>query len=371
VPDKPASERTERPTSKKLSKAKSKGQTPQSQELMSFVSIVVLVAMVALLATGLTRWFIVQLKQGMSCETSVFANNKAFINFVNAKITDFIVVIIPICTALYIGAVVGSVVVGGLNYSPGAIKLNFSILNPVGGLGKLLNMRSMVRLLSSILKLLFISIIAWFYLKDKLEVLATLRWAWSLQILAVIAKLILGLCIRVCIALLVLGVADTVFQKWKYIQDLKMTKQEVKEERRQTEGAPEVKSRIRRIQLQMAMKRMLQEVPKASVVLTNPTHVAVALRWDPAAKRPQADKHQKTRSGVREPEAPVLVAKGADHLAEKIREIARAYGVPIVRKPELARTIYSTVELDSPIPSTLYVVVAEVLALVYRLRHRR
>ena len=143
----------------------------------------------------------------------------------------------------------------------------------------------------------------------------------------------------------------------------RMTKQEVKEERRQTEGAPEVKSRIRRIQLQMAMKRMLAEVPKASVVLTNPTHVAVALRWDP--------KGQKTRYRTTVPEAPVLVAKGADHLAEKIREIARAYGVPIVRKPELARTIYSTVELDSPIPGTLYVAVAEVLALVYRLRHRK
>ncbi len=352
--EKPAAERTERPTGKVLSKARSRGQTPQSQEVMSFMSILVLVAMVAFLASPLCRWCVVQLEQGMSCDTSIFADNKVFIAFMNAKVTSFIVVIFPICAALCVGAVVGSIVVGGFNYSPGAIRLDFGAINPVGGLGKLVNMRSMVRLVSSVLKLLFVSVIAWYYLQDKLEVLAALRWAWSFGMLAAIAKIILGLMIRICIALLVLGAADTVFQKWKYLQDLKMTKQQVKEERRQTEGAPEVKHRIRRIQLEMAMKRMLAEVPKASVVLTNPTHVAVALRYD-----------------AKETEAPLLVAKGADHLAEKIREIARAYGVPVIRKPELARTIYSTVKLDSTIPQSLYAAVAEVLAMIYRLRRRR
>jgi flagellar biosynthetic protein FlhB len=120
------------------------------------------------------------------------------------------------------------------------------------------------------------------------------------------------------------------------------------------EGSPEVKSRIRRIQIQMAMKRMLQEVPKASVVLVNPTHVAVALRYE-----------------TKTMESPVVVAKGADHLAEKIREIARAYGVPIIRRPELARALYSTVEPGNPIPENLYVAVAQVLALIYRLRHKK
>ena len=133
-----------------------------------------------------------------------------------------------------------------------------------------------------------------------------------------------------------------------------MTRQEVKEERRQTEGLPEVKTRIRKVQIEMAAKRMLQEVPKANVVLVNPTHIAVALRYE-----------------AKTMEAPVVVAKGANHLAEKITEIARAYGVPIVRKPELARTIYSTAKLGSAIPESLYVAVAEVLAMVYRLRHRK
>jgi len=354
VAERPASERTERPTSKTLSKARSRGQTPQSQELMSFISIAVLVAMVTFLASGLTRWCVGQLEQGMSCNTSAFADSRAFINFINVKITSLIVVILPILAALCIGAVAGGIVVGGFNYSPSAIRLDFGAISPSGGLSKLFNMRSAVRLLASVLKLAFVSAIAWYYLHDKLEALATLRWAWSFGMLAAIAKMILGLLIRLCIGLLIIGAADTVFQKWKYIQDLKMTKQQVKEERRQTEGSPEVKSRMRRIQLNMALKRMLQEVPKASVVLTNPTHYAVALKYDANVS-----------------EAPILVAKGADHMAEKIREIARAYGVPIIRRPELTRTIYSTVELNTTIPQTLYVAVAEVLAMIYRLRHRR
>jgi flagellar biosynthetic protein FlhB len=160
--------------------------------------------------------------------------------------------------------------------------------------------------------------------------------------------------IRICIALVVIAIADAFYQKWKYIKELKMTRQELKEERKDTEGSPEVKGRIRKVQLGMAMKRMLQEVPKASVVLVNPTHVAVALRYE-----------------AKTMEAPVMVAKGADHLAEKIREIARAYGVPIVRRPELARTIYSTVQPGNVIPQTLYAAVAEVLAMIYRLRNRK
>ena len=184
--------------------------------------------------------------------------------------------------------------------------------------------------------------------------LAELRWAWSAHILAVIAKITFGMLIRVCIALLIIALADAFYQKWKYIRDLRMTRQEVKQERKDTEGSSELKGRIRRAQIEKSMKRMMEEVPKASVVLVNPTHVAVALRYD-----------------VKTMDAPVMVAKGADHLAEKIREIARAYGVPVIRKPELARTIYSTVKPGDPIPEALYAAVAEVLAMIYRLRHKK
>jgi flagellar biosynthetic protein FlhB len=252
------------------------------------------------------------------------------------------------------GSIMSCVAVGGLNFSPGAVNFRWNLVNPVSGLQKLVNARSLVRLLASILKLVFVTIIAWLYLQGKLNTLATLRWAWSAQMAAVTGRIILGLMIRIGIALLVIGIADTLYQKWKYTQDLKMTRQEVKQERKDTEGAPEVKGRIRRIQYEMAMRRISAEVPKASVVLVNPSHVAVALRYD-----------------AKTMEAPMVVAKGAGYLAERIREIARAYGVPIVRRPELARTIYSTVEPGSLIPESLYVAVAEVLAMIYRLRHRK
>ncbi|MGD8501376.1 MAG: EscU/YscU/HrcU family type III secretion system export apparatus switch protein, partial [Phycisphaerales bacterium] len=287
-------------------------------------------------------------------ESGVFADPKAFLDFISRKTVDLILVICPILAALFAGSVMAGVAISGVNFTTEAINLKFNQLNPVAGLEKLVNGRSMVRLLASILKLLFVSLIVWLYLQSKLNTLAGLRWTWSTQMFAVIAKIVFGLLIRVCIALLVIGIADAFYQKWKYTQDLKMTRQEVKQERRDTEGSPELKSRIRRAQIEKSMKRMMEEVPKASVVLVNPTHVAVALSYD-----------------AKTMEAPVMVAKGADHLAEKMREIARAYGVPIVRRPELARTIYATVKLGDPIPDTLYVAVAEVLAMIYRLRHKK
>ena len=354
MPEKPATEKTEQPTPRKLKKAREKGQTPQSQELPAAVSIVVLVMILALLGSNLLQWFAVQMKQGMSCQNAVFANNKAFINFFNTKITNSMLVICPVFAALFAGSVLACVAVSGLNFAPQSLRLRPEAINPVEGAKRLVDVKSLVKLCLSIAKLVFISIIVWVYLQNRLETLASLRWAWSAQIMAVIAKTILGMLIRVCIALVVLAVFDVFFQKWKYIQNLKMTRQEVKLERKDTDGSPETKSRIRRIQIAMSAKRMLQEVPKADVVLVNPTHVAVAIRYD-----------------VKTMESPVVTAKGADHVAEKIRETARAYGVPILRRPELARTIYSTVKLDSPIPQSLYVAVAEVLAMIYRLRHRK
>jgi flagellar biosynthetic protein FlhB len=313
-----------------------------------------LVATLALLAPGLLEWFVSQMKQGMSGNAAAFSSDKAFIGFMNGKIIDSVLVISPILAVLSVASALVCVGVSGLNFAPQAVRLDWEFINPASGLQKLINPRSLVNLMVSVVKLLGITVILWFYLRSRLEDLAALRWAWSEQILVGIGGIILGLMIRVGIGLMVIAIAETLYQKWKYIQELKMTRQEVKQERKDSEGSPEVKGRIRRIQLQMAMKRIAAEVPKATVVLVNPTHVAVALRYESKMM-----------------DTPVVVAKGGDHLAEKIREIARAYGVPIIRRPELARTIYSTVKVGNPIPETLYVAVAEVLALIYRLRRRK
>ncbi|MHC4115679.1 MAG: flagellar biosynthesis protein FlhB [Planctomycetota bacterium] len=352
--EKPAAEKTEQPTPKRLRKAREKGQVAQSQELPAAVSIVVLVMVLVLSAPALLQWFIIQMRQGMSGQIGVFADSRAFINFFNTKIISSTVAMWPILAALFVGSIIACVAVGGLNFAPQALNLKFDAINPIKGFGRLFNVKSAVKLGVSIAKLIFVSIIVCLYLHKRIDTLAAIRWAWSVQIMVAIAKIILGMMIRICVALLIIAVIDVFFQKWKYTQDLKMTKQEVKQERKDIDGSPEVKSRVRRIQIEMARQRMLQEVPKASVVLVNPTHVAVALRYE-----------------AKTMEAPVMVAKGADHLAEKIREIARAYGVPIVRRPELARTIYSTVKPGDAIPQTLYAAVAEVLAMIYRLRHRK
>ncbi len=353
--EKPATERTEQPTPRRLQKARKEGQVAHSEELPAVASIIVLVMVLALFSPTLLQWFIVQMKQGMSGQVGVFADSKTFTNFINTKILSSTLIMCPILGALLAGSIFSCVAVSGLNFAPKALNLKFDEINPVKGFGRIFNVKSLVKLGISIAKFIFISIIVWRYLQNRIDALAAIRWAWSAQIMTAIAKMVLGMLIRICVALLIIAAIDVFFQKWKYIKDLMMTKQEVKQDRKDTEGSPEVKSRVRWIQIEMSKKRMLQEVPKANVVLVNPTHVAVALRYD-----------------AKTMDAPIMVAKGADHLAEKIREIARAYGVPIVRKPELARTIYSTVKKPGDtIPQTLYAAVAEVLAMIYRLRRRR
>jgi flagellar biosynthetic protein FlhB len=354
MPDQPAAERTEQPTQRRLQKARDKGNVPQIQELLSAVMLLSLVGALAAFSHRLAVWAAALTREGLSCRMEVFNNSDTFINFINARIFDSIAVSIPILAAMAGGVIMTSIAVIGLNFAPGALEFRFDQISPSTGLQQLFNAKSMVKLLVSILKFVIVSIIVLVYLRDQVDTLLNLRWAWSGQIIAAICSIVFGLCVRVCIALLVLSIADTFYQKWKYIEDLKMTRQEVKQEHKDIEGSPEVKSKIRRIQIQMTMKRMLREVPKARVVLVNPTHVAVALKYEPPAM-----------------ESPVVVAKGADHIAEKIMEVARAYGVPIIRRPELARTIFATVKIDEPIPQNLYVAVAEVLAMLHRLRQRR
>ncbi len=337
-----------------MGKAKSKGQLPQSQELTAFASITLLVFMVWFSGSEWMQWFSRCLEEGVNSDISIFRDTGAFIGFANEKIVDVTKVMFPTLLVLCVGGVISSIVVSGLNFAPGAIQFKLEQISPGNGLSKLVNGRSLVKLGLSVVKLVFVGVIVWVYIEKKLDLLASLRWAWSFELLGAIMKIILGLMIRVCIALLVIGVADMAYQKWKWMKDLKMTKQEVKEERKQTEGSPEVKNRIRKIQFQTVLKRITQEVPKANVVLVNPTHYAVALKYD-----------------AKTMEAPEVVAKGADHIAHKIMEVARAYGVPVVRRPELARTLYATTEPGEAIPDALYVAVAEVLAMIYRLRRQR
>jgi len=352
--DKPAAEKTEQPTSRRLNKAREEGQVPQSQDMGSAVTLVVLLLSVALSAPRLFEWFRLKVESGLAGRIEPFANPQAFNAYFNDKIADAIVAMLPILAAITLAGIFTGLAISGISFSPSAIQFKWDAISPASALQRALNPRTVVRLLSSVAKLFLVSLIAWVYLRTKVEVLLPLRWAWSTQIISAIAKITFGLGIRVGIAMIILGLADTLYQKWQFIQDLKMTRQEVKEERKSSDGSPEIKSRIRRLQVEMSMKRLSQEVPKANVILVNPTHVAVALRYD-----------------AKTMEAPVLLAKGADHMAQKIIKIGRSYGIPIVRRPEVARAIYASVKPGQTIPESLYVAVAEVLAMLYRLRQKR
>lgn len=352
--DKPAAEKTEQPTSRRLSKAREKGQIPQSQDLASAVTLLVLLLTLFLVGPGFFRWCSSRIASGMSTPVDAFASPQAFVAYINAKIVDAFVIALPIFAAISVAGIATCYTVGGVTFSPGAVKLKWNAINPASVIQNAFSKRAAVRFISSIFKLLFVGLIVWVYLRSRLDSLAPLRWAWSTDIIAGIAKLVFGLGIRVGIAVLAIGIADAFYQKWQHIEDLKMTRQEVKEERKDTEGSPEIKSRIRRIQLEMSMKRLKQEVPKANVILVNPTHVAVALRYD-----------------AKSMDAPVLLAKGADHVAQRIIKVAQSYGIPIIRRPEVARAIYASVQPGQTIPEAFYVAVAEVLAMLYRLRQKK
>jgi flagellar biosynthetic protein FlhB len=308
----------------------------------SAVTLVVLFLSLAMLSPGLLRWFKGQIESSVSGQIGPMADANAFTAYLNANIIDAVVVMLPILAAI------------SVTFSSQAVTFKWDAINPASAIQRFGNVRSLVRLASSIAKLLVVGLIVWFYLRDKLETMAALRWAWSSQLIGAIASMTFGLGMRVGIAVIVLGLADTLYQKWQYVHELKMTRQEVKQERKDGEGSPEVKSRIRRIQIEMSMKRLIREVPKASVILVNPTHVAVVLQYE-----------------AKTMDAPVLLAKGADYMAQKIITIARSYGIPIVRRPEVARAIYASVQPGQRIPESLYMAVAEVLAMIYRLRQSR
>lgn len=354
--DKPAAEKTEQPTPRRLNKAREEGQVPQSQELAAAFTLLALLAALAVLGPGLFRWCKMKLQEGLTAAnpSSAFSDTQAFLHLVHTNTLDVLVVLLPILAIMAVGGVLAGLVVGGLTFTPSAIRMRWDVINPAHGLGNLFSKRSLVRLLTSILKLAFVSATVWLYLKDQLAAFAVLRWAWSTQLMAAAAQIILGLFLRVVIAVLIIGVADAFYQRWQYTQNLKMTRDEVRQEHKDTEGAPEIKARIRRLQVEISMRRLQQDVPKANVILVNPTHVAVALRYD-----------------ARTMEAPVLLAKGADHMAQRIIQIGRSYGIPIVQRPQIARAIFATVKPGQPIPEGLYLAVAEVLAMIYRLRQKR
>jgi flagellar biosynthetic protein FlhB len=226
-------------------------------------------------------------------------------------------------------------------------------INPITGMGKFFTLRSLVELVKSLLKLTLAIWVVWLTMRYRIDEFAGLMQATPKGLVFVTASMLVAVWWRLGLAMLIIGVMDYGFQRWHYERDLMMTMQEAKEEAKEFEGDPRIKARIRQIQRQMAMKRMMAAIPTADVVVTNPTHYAVALRYDLASMQ-----------------APTVIAKGSRLLALRIREIAMQSDVPIVEKPELARALHKSVEVGQAIPEDLFRTVAEVLAFVYQIDRR-
>ncbi|MBW8014769.1 MAG: flagellar biosynthesis protein FlhB [Planctomycetes bacterium] len=352
--EKPAGERTEKPSPRRIRKTRKKGKVPQSQELPSVISLATLLVVCTVMGPKVFRWFRTQISESMAINNEFMSGPDAFVGFFSSKMIEMTLIAAPFFIALTVAGIASSIFVGGITWSMNPLKWKLSAISPIKGVKNLFSLSSVMNLFLSVVKIIIISVIVYLYFRDKLPSFMELQWLWPADMPGAIAEPVAGVVLRICIALISVALIDVAYQKWKYMKDMKMTKQELKEEHKETDGSPEVKSKLRQKQIAIATKRMLKEVPKADVILVNPTHVAVAIRYDSAVS-----------------DAPVVKAKGGDHMCEKIKEIARAYGVPIVRKPKLARTIFKTVKIDEPVPESLFVAVAEILAMIYRLRQKK
>jgi flagellar biosynthetic protein FlhB len=262
-----------------------------------------------------------------------------------------ILLILPILGATFLAALAAPLAIGGWNFSAQAMMPKFSKLNPMSGLGRMFSARGSVELGKGIAKVLVIGVIAMVLLKGLTPQMLGLSSEPLNGAIGHSAALAGYSLLILCFGLVAIAAVDVPFQLWQHSKDLRMTREEVREEYKESEGSPETRSRIREAQRALARGRMMQEIPTADVIVTNPTHFAVALRYDDKKMR-----------------APIVIAKGTDLLAAKIREIATEHGVPIVEAPPLARALYRTVELGREVPAALYVTVAQVLTYVYQLK---
>jgi flagellar biosynthetic protein FlhB len=349
--DQSGMERTERATPKRLQEAREKGQVPRSRDLNTV--LLMLAASGGLLAFGGT------MAEGLAHQmTAAFTRTRDSLfdprtlqPFMGEVLVEVLQAFAPFLLLLFMVALLAPMALGGWSFSLKALALNFGKLDPVKGFGRIFSLRAPVEALKSFLKFLVVAVVCFFLLRQRAGELFMLGSEPLQAALQHAAQIIGWSFVGMSAVLILIAAADVPFQLWDHANKLKMTKQEVKDENKQTEGSPELKGRIRAVQRRMAQQRMMQDVPTADVVVTNPTHYAVALRYD------------QDKMG-----APRVVASGADLIAAEIRKVAVANDVTIVEAPPLARALYHNADIGQEIPAGLYVAVAQLLAYVYQLR---
>lgn len=346
-------EKTEQPTGKRLSEARGKGSIAFSPDLNNAASL--LFGFVLLYAMGISTYngIYKTMKSSLGHLVCKDFTPELLVNIFISQVYELVKILSPILGGLLLIGLATSYLQVGFMFNFGLLKPNLSKLNILSGVKNLFSTRLLIKLIFSVLKLLVVGGVAFFFIKKEFchANLTDIIDLSLLEIFGMCIKLMYGLALRVSVALFILAILDFFYQKWQYKRNLRMTKNEVKEERKQQEGDPIIKAKIRSIQRQMAMKRMMASIPKSDVVVTNPTHYAVALKYDGAVMK-----------------APTVVAKGADLIAKRIKEVAKKHKIPLVEDKPLAQTLYKTVEIGREIPQKLYYAVAKVLSYVYQLK---
>jgi flagellar biosynthesis protein FlhB len=346
-------EKTEEATDAKREEFRRQGQVAQTRELASASLFFAAAAMILLLGkfymTHLSELFDASL--GLDMVKAVRQGEATPLILLAGKQMFFL--LSPVLLIVGILGFFSTVAQIGFLQVEDALTPNFERINPISGLGRIFSLRSLAEGIKSVLKLTVVALVLYFLLKAEIQTIPRLMSASVAEICAYLGMITVKLLFTVGIITLVFAAADYFFQRWDLNRKMMMTKQEIKEEVKQREGDPHIKARIRRIQREMANRRMMAEIPKADVVVTNPTHIAIVLKY-----------------GDNLP-APMLVAKGADLVAEKIKEIAREAGIPIIENKPLARTVFKTLKIGQVIPRELFVAVAEVLSYVYKLKRKK
>ncbi|WP_042199179.1 flagellar biosynthesis protein FlhB [Paenibacillus camerounensis] len=347
-------DKTEKPTGKRRSDARKKGQVAKSAELSG--SIVLFSALISLITFGSYMR-----ERLMTLYTDVFQNRLLMevtsdnvINMFNEFGLQILMLLAPLLIITLIAALVVNYAEVGFLYTTAGITPKFSKLNPISGFKNIFSMKAFVEFLKSVFKLLIVAYLVYSALWGEIDNIATLTHVDAESAFRYAAKMTMNLGIKIASFLLVLAVFDYIYQKFQHEKSLKMSKQEIKDEYKNQEGDPLIKGKIKAAQRKMAMMRMMQEVPNADVIITNPTHFAVALKYD-----------GKTM------EAPQIIAKGQDYVALRIRELAKEHGVMTMENKPLARALFQRAEIGDVVPQDLFQAVAEVLAYVYKLKGKR
>jgi flagellar biosynthetic protein FlhB len=346
-----AGERTEKATPRRREKAREKGQVARSQEVNSFFVLVVGLPLLLVCAGHFTGELARNTGYLLSQAHFVAPSDLFGVRYLlSGSMQSFFRTLAPLAGLVLVAAVGANLLQVGLKVTPQAMAFQWNRLNPVSGAKRFFQRRTFFDLLKNLLKVGLISLLAALVIRGIMDDLNATALLPVPGIVAVARDGFLKLVLVLLAFMAVLALADWIFQRWQHEQELKMSRQELKEEHKEFEGDPQIKARIRGLQIEAARRRMLADVPRADVVVTNPTHFAVALKYE--AGKP----------------APVVLAKGADHLARKIREVARESRVPVIENKPVARALYAEVEVGRMIPENLFQAVAEILAYVYRLR---